>query len=159
MKFFGIVSMKFETISGWRNIGWIITLFIFCVAFETLHLTINHLKLLEVERAVVMVLKWLATRIHNQAIANIYGTRVNIMIKYTILIPKVLGNKDKKISHFINIPHDQRLVNIIQAFKELTLMVYTSSLLKNQQLNLLWQTIGINMTTIMWFCKLFVIPI
>jgi hypothetical protein len=33
---------------------------------------------------------------------------------------KFLPNKDQKNSHFINIPHDQRLVNIIQAFMEHT---------------------------------------
>ncbi len=100
MNLFGIVLVRFETISDWRNIGWVITLFIFCVAFETLHLTINHLKSLELETAVVMVLKWLATNYPNKAIANIYGTRVNIVIKYIILIPKVLPNKDKKIHNY-----------------------------------------------------------
>jgi hypothetical protein len=91
------------------------------------------------------------------------------VIKYTILIPEVLPNKDIKNSHFINIPHDQRLVNINQAFKELTGIPQMCGTIDGLhielakkptfKLDLTNKLLELNMTTIMWFCKLFVIPI
>jgi hypothetical protein len=66
-----------------------------------------------------IVLKRLAISHFNQIIANLYGTGVSRVIKYTILITKVLVNNDNFFSHIICIPHGQRLVNIIEIFKKL----------------------------------------
>jgi hypothetical protein len=68
----------------------------------------------------VTILKRLVTSYYNQTIANIYGTKVGIMFKYTNFITKHLVYKDKKTSHVIDIAHSQRLANIIEAFNPLT---------------------------------------
>jgi len=84
------------------------------------------------------MLKRLVTSYYNQTIANIYGTKVGIMFKYTNFITKHLVYKDKKTSHVIDIavvkdrPISLRPLTLLQGFQICVepLIVYMSSLLK-----------------------------
>jgi len=73
------------------------------------------------------------------------------MIKYTILLPKVFTHKEQKTIHIWLTFHmvkdwliSSKPLRFLQGFHKCVepLMVYTSSLLKSQHLNLFWQTIG-----------------
>ena len=75
---------------------------------------------IEVERALAITLKMLAFGYSNAHIANLYGTGSITMWEYTLLITKILLNKENLFSRFISIHSRPLLARIIRKFKYLT---------------------------------------